>query len=296
MQSEPALWELHHHTEEDWRRILHSGPEPAAAWVHFAAERGFRAAQVVLGQMYLDGHGVLRDTAAAYAWFERAAAIGSLDARNMLGRCHELGWGVPIDHAAALAHYRRAADRGHAWGRYNVGCLLLYGNVPRDHAQAFVCFTQAAEAGHAKASGMLGRCHEEGWGTPVNGVAAIDWYARAAEGGDAWGALNLGLIRAEAGAIAEAVSWLDRAIAMATPNCLAVIAETLIAHADPALSQIGQRAQAASFSILDAHGPDPDLAGAPSPTTELGRGKSKRWGAGLFLSLGLLLMVHRVRR
>ncbi len=237
----PALWELHHNTEADWRRILDGSPDGAARWIRFAAERGFRSAQVVYGQMLLDGHGVTRDPAAAYHWFRRATAIGSLDARNMLGRCHELGWGVPASHREALGHYRRAALSGHVWGLYNLGCMLLYGDVRRDHAEAFRCFSAAAERGEGEASskalGMLARCHEEGWGTPVNLAAALRGYEAAAASGDCWAALNLGLIHLEAERVPEARAAFDTARARATPSCLPAIADALKRLADPSSTE-----------------------------------------------------------
>ncbi|NGM37371.1 MULTISPECIES: tetratricopeptide repeat protein [Methylobacterium] len=238
--AEPALWELHHNTEADWRRILDGSPDSAARWIRFAAERGFRSAQVVLGQMLLDGHGVPRDPTAAFTWFRRAASIGSLDACNMVGRCHELGWGVPASHAEALSHYRRAAAGGHAWGLYNTGCLLLYGDVRRDHAEAFRCFSAAAERDEREASskalGMLARCHEEGWGTPVNRVAALRCYRAATAAGDCWAALNLGMIHTENDRVAEAHAAFETALAHATPHCLPMIVSALNDVADPRLA------------------------------------------------------------
>ena len=234
-----SLSDLHRKTEAEWRVILATRPEEAVAWIRLAARSGFKAAQLVLGQMHLDGNGVPRDPAAAHGWFVKAAAIGSAEARNMVGRCHELGWGVPVDHAEALVHYRKAAAAGLDWAHYNIGCLLLYGTgVGRNHAQAFASFTKAAELGHAKALGMLGRCHEEGWGTPVDRHAARALYRRAAEGGDCWGALNLGLLLFEDGEETEAASSLQMSVALATPNCLATIADTLGRRPEPLFAMV----------------------------------------------------------
>lgn len=245
VRSVPTLFDLHRHTRADWQRIFARQPEAGTAWIRFAAGHGFKAAQLVLGQMHLDGHGVPRDPAAAYGWFAKAAAIGSVEARNMVGRCHELGWGVPVDHAEALGHYRRAAAAGLAWGLYNVGCLSLYGSgVRRDHAEAFRSFAAAAAKGHAKALGMLGRCHEEGWGTSVDRAAALACYRRAAEGGDCWGAFNLGLTLAEAGHTEQARAAFAQAIGNATENCLEAIADTLLRHPAPDFRDLGHRAAA----------------------------------------------------
>jgi uncharacterized protein len=248
----PSLSELHRRSVADWRKIFADHPLEGVAWIRFAAEHGFRAAQLVLGQMHLEGSGVARDPRVAYGWFTKAAAIGSLEARNMVGRCHELGWGVPVDQAEALRHYRQAAAGGLAWGLYNLGCLRLYGTgVRRDHAEAFACFAAAASQGHAKSIGLLGRCHEEGWGIAVNRQEAARLYEKAAQGGDCWGALNLGLIRAEEGRVAAAAPLFRRAVETATPNCHRTIAATLRAHAEPAYRAVGDLAAAALRSAPD---------------------------------------------
>lgn len=285
----PSLWGLHQKTEAEWRSILATRPEEAAAWIRLAAQGGFKAAQLVLGQMHLDGHGVRRDPAAAYGWFVKAAAIGSLAARNMVGRCHELGWGVPIDQAQALVHYRKAADGGLDWGHYNVGCLLLYGTgVRRHHAGAFHSFAAAAALGHAKALGLLGRCHEEGWGTPVDRAAARDHYRRAAEGGDCWAALNLGLLLIEEGAMADAVLNLGLAIDLATPNCLAAIAHTLRQRPEPALAAVVATARSArAVAVQDAGGPPREAEGPRRPAQRPpAAGRVASWRLSTALLLG----------
>ena len=69
-------------------------------------------AQVRLGRMLLEGHGVARDANAALACFEAAAERGSADAQNMAGRCYENGWGTERDFAQAAQLYRPAAEAG----------------------------------------------------------------------------------------------------------------------------------------------------------------------------------------
>ncbi|MEH3147442.1 MAG: tetratricopeptide repeat protein [Methylobacterium frigidaeris] len=239
----PSLERLRRMTPADWTALLADGGEEALAWIRLAAGHGFRSAQVVLGQICLDGALVRRDPDAAFGWFSRAAHLGSVEAVNMVGRCHELGWGVPPDHAEAMRHYRRAAEAGHAWGQYNLGTLLLYGDgVPRDHAAARAWFGRAAARDHAKAMGMLGRFCEEGWAGPVDAGAAARWYRRAAEGGDDWARFNLGRLLAEAGRRDEALVWLGRAVAGGGPNCLRMIGPALLRHGDPAFRALGTRA------------------------------------------------------
>lgn len=290
-----SLWDLHQKTEVEWRGILAARPEEAAAWIRLAAHNGFKAAQLVLGQMHLDGNAVARDPAAAHAWFVKAAAIGSAEARNMVGRCHELGWGVPVDHAEALLHYRKAAAAGVDWAHYNIGCLLLYGTgVGRNHAHAVASFTAAAGLGHAKALGMLGRCHEEGWGTPVDRMAARALYRRAAAGGDCWGALNLGLLLFEEGAQTEAASYLRNAVALATPNCLATMIDTLGRRPEPLFAMAANDA-AIRATELRVAAVEPLPAAVPRARTGIRSALCFR-PLGLALLLGAALKTAMRRR
>ena len=101
-------------------QALGGDPQEAARWVEAAAAHGVIAAQLALGRMLLEGHGVVMDKAAALRWFRRAAQGTDAEAMNMVGRCLELGWGCQPDAAAAAPWYRRSADAGHDWGEYNL--------------------------------------------------------------------------------------------------------------------------------------------------------------------------------
>lgn len=244
--------DLRRMSAEDWARVLGSDPREVARYVRSAAEHGFRAAQVVWGQMLLDGRVVRRDRAGAYRWFARAAALGSPDGLNMVGRCHELGWGVPVDHAAATGWFRRAADKGSGWGAYNLGCMLLYGDgVEHDAAAALGWFAIAAERGNAKAMGLAGRCREEGWGAARDRGAALAWYERGARAGDCWAQFNLATLLVEAGRTDDAAEWLRVSLETGTPNYLEAAGRELAAQDDAVLAEIGRDALARTSASRD---------------------------------------------
>lgn len=255
---------------EEWASIMAGPPAEVARWIEAAADHGFRTAQIAWGQMLLEGRGVARDPAGALAWFRRAAELGSAEGENMVGRCHELGWGVAVDHDAALAWYARAAERGSAWGQYNLAGLLLYGEVARDPAQALAWYEEAARQGHAKAMGMIGRFHEEGWAGSADLPAAFAWYARAAQGGDFWGQYHLARLLAGSGRAAEALPWLARAVEGGTRGFLNGVAPDLLAHPDPAFREIGRRARERAGQATAGDRPWADaLALPPSDPADL---------------------------
>jgi TPR repeat protein len=82
--------------------------------------------------------------------------------------------------------------------------------VRQDRASALGWFRVAAEAGDVRGINMLGRCHELGWGTPVDFARAAVFYAAAAERGYDWAQYNLAGLHARGAGVPE-----DRARALA---------------------------------------------------------------------------------
>ncbi|WP_175921627.1 tetratricopeptide repeat protein [Burkholderia latens] len=226
--------------------ILAGPRERAAAWVAAAAEHGIVDAQALYGQYLLDGHGVARDPGAAFGWFGHAARAGHPMAMNMLGRCYELGWGTAACARVAVYWYRLAAQAGLDWGMYNYATALALGNgVDENRAEALDWLRRAAALGHAKSINLIGGFYEDGWVVAADADAAFDHYRRAAEGGDFRGQFNYARLLAERGRIDEALAWLARVPAAATPAFIAKMRAYLAA------SPIGaMRAAAAQLPSL----------------------------------------------
>jgi TPR repeat protein len=198
--------------------ILSGPPETKAEFVRVAAEAGVPDAQAVYGQMLLHGQGVPADPWQAVRWFNRAAHQHHPMAINMIGRCYEFGWGVEQDKTRAVQFYRSAAEHGLDWGMYNYATQLALGEVvAEDKVAALVWFRKAAAMGNAKAINFIGSFYEDGWVVDRDTAKAAECYARAAEGGDFRGQFNHARMLAEAGRIDEALLWLDRVPATATP-------------------------------------------------------------------------------
>ena len=168
-------------------------------------------AQLLLGQILLDGRGIAQDAGVARRWFGIAAQGGSAMAHNMLGRCLEHGWGR--GEPAAVGHPLCPCRRCRAGlGLYNLGNLLATGRgLPANQAQALHCYEKAAQMGHAKSMNLYGRYLEHGIATAPSPVRAVRWYRRSAEAGDFRGMFSLAMVLAERGDMAEAGAWLERA-------------------------------------------------------------------------------------
>lgn len=197
--------------------------------------------QLALGQSALDrGEGQ-----AALEWFRAAARGGDARAFNMLGRCHEHGWGVSRSAATAAGYYRRAVAMGDGWAMFNLADLYMRGDgVARDDAAAFDLYAESARRGNAKALNMLGLFQEDGKFGPPDLRAAAELYRAAANGGDCWGAFNLGRLLAAAGETTLALPWLSKALQHGFPDFWRAMGEALAAHDDPALASLGAEALA----------------------------------------------------
>ncbi|MFT4113134.1 tetratricopeptide repeat protein [Silvibacterium sp.] len=189
--------------------------------VHAAAVRGVSQAQVIYGQMLLDGKHVERNPAAALHWFERAARGGDLMAINMVGRCLEQGWGIARNATLAAKWFRVAAERGLDWGMYNLASLLTLGEgVPQDREQAYHWLRRAADLEHVKSINLLGGFYEDGWVVRQDRAMARELYRKSAVGGDFRGQFNYARFLIAEGDLVGALYWLRRVPETATPAFL----------------------------------------------------------------------------
>ena len=256
-------------TPEILRTMLADRPHDAARWMKAAAQAGLAPAQLVLGQMLLDGHGVARDPITAFAWFEKAAASGDLEARNMVGRCYEQGWGVAPDPLRATESFEIAAQAGHLWGQVNLAQMLMRGGDPKDRPRCFALFRDAAESGigkaNLKAMNSLARFLEEGWAGPPDPMGALFWYTRAADLGDHWAQYNLATILHCRGDLETAKQWLQRAISNSDNGFRRRIAPLLLARPELTFQRLG-------LDALEriAEGQQPDDLYAYAITLEIG--------------------------
>ncbi len=233
-------------TKAQLRDLLVSNPHDATRWVKAAAEADIIAAQIVWGQLLLDGTRVARDPAAAFVWFERAAQSGDPDGQNMVGRCYEQGWGVEANPKLATEFFELAAAGGHVWGQVNLAQMLMRGGNPADRPRSFELFRAAAEGGTSKANlkamNSLARFLEEGWAVSANPGRALHWYRRAAALGDHWAQYNLATILHAGGDVYAADAWLERAVANSDDGFRRRIAQLLLARSEPALRRHGLEA------------------------------------------------------
>lgn len=109
------------------------------------AERGDARAQSLLGVVYYDDEGTVRDYAKAREWLEKAAAQGDADAEFNLGVMYDEGDGVAQDYAKAREWWKKSAAQGNAAAQYSLGWIYYEGHgVAQDYARAREWWEKAA--------------------------------------------------------------------------------------------------------------------------------------------------------
>lgn len=215
------------------REILAGPPATALAWLAAASRAGHVEAQTVYAQWLLEGRGSAPDAAAALEWFKRAAHAGHGMAANMVGRCYENGWGVSASDDVARYWYRQSARRDEPWGMYNLATLLALGRGGKmDRKTALAWLEKAAGLGHAKSQNLLGGFFEDGWEVPRDMTRALDWYRRAALGGDFRGQFNVARLLIGQRQFDAALTWLAQVPTTATAAFLQKAADFLSAVPD----------------------------------------------------------------
>jgi uncharacterized protein len=90
-------------------------PTALKLWLPQAA-RGDGAAQLAVGEMYLNGTGVKQNYAMALKWLRKAADKGNADAQDSVGWMYETGHGTAQDIVVGRSWFLRSANQGDANG------------------------------------------------------------------------------------------------------------------------------------------------------------------------------------
>lgn len=88
-----------------------------------AAEAGIVAAQYYLGTMYLEGHGVNKNSSTAFTYINKAATGGYKEAIYQLAKMYDGGVGTEKDKSQARIWYQKAADMGNAAAKRRLDTL-----------------------------------------------------------------------------------------------------------------------------------------------------------------------------
>ena len=167
--------------------------EKAANWYHKAAEQGNARACEYIGDMYRFGNGVVQSHRKSVYWYRKGDELNDAGCQRSLGLCYEDGDGVDQNHEQAAHWYRKAAEHGDAVGQMLLGRMYREGlGVAKDNEQAVYWYRKAAEQGYPPGQNSLGLMYQEGLGVAEDNEQAVYWYRKAAEQGYPFGQNNLG--------------------------------------------------------------------------------------------------------
>ena len=108
-----------------------------------------------------------------------------------LGDCYLEGVGIEKDTAEALKYYRQAAKNGFAEAQVDLALQLF---AKGDKAESLEWLRKAANQGNANAQNYLGNCCLNGIGMEKDPPQGLQWVTKAANQGLAVAQLNLGKI------------------------------------------------------------------------------------------------------
>ena len=181
------------------------------------AEKGDKAAQVLVAEILARGLGRKRDEAAAAKWYQAAAEQDLPEAQFQYALLLIDGRFVKRDKQAAFALMEAAADAGNRFAQFNYAQML----VERDPGQkgisaAFPYFEKAAKADLPDAQYAMAQLLTSGaGGRPVDEPGARQWLQRAAQNNFDTAQLDLGtwMINGRGGPRDEkgGFAWLKRA-------------------------------------------------------------------------------------
>lgn len=219
----------------------------ALDWFTKAAAQGDAAAQSNLGYMYATGTGVDADDVIAASWYRKAAQSGLPRAQAALALFYEKGRGVEADQAEALRWYQTAAQSGLPAAQIRLGQLQATDKVDITDAQqaaqwvamaagagdkaALLWLETAASNNQPIAQGRLARLLDDGGAVPTDPGRALELYRSAADAGDPFSQLQLGLRYASGDGVeqdyVEAHKWVN--LSAADGNAEAIKSRALFA-------------------------------------------------------------------
>ncbi len=184
------------------RAVEEAGDHTRAAELYEAAAAAGHVMGIYrLGYLHLIGRGMPVDVEKAITFFEAAAAEGETYAMNSLARLYAAGEGVAQDKDKAIDLFLQAAAQGNTYAYNNLGYLLAEdGEADR----ALPLFQASAEAGDVYGYNNMGYAYQRGIGVEPDLDRAIEWYERAARGGQPNAPINLGFIYRDGGPGVEA--------------------------------------------------------------------------------------------
>lgn len=159
------------------------------------AENGNPKAQLLLGQIFENGDGVVQDYSESFRWYKAAAEQGDVAALVQIASFKAEGLGTDKDLIGAMGLYEKAADAGDIASMHIIGSMIENGlGTDQPPINAISWYEKSANAGFLDSATALGVIYHDGKITEQDLEKAKDWYAKAAAKGHPKAQNNLGLM------------------------------------------------------------------------------------------------------
>lgn len=152
----------------------------AMKWYAQAANLGDPESSRKIAGFYADGEGIKQDSAQALLWYKRAAALNDTTSIMALASAYDDGKGVKKDYTQATLWYERAISLGYTDAMVDMASLKGKLGTKQGNIEAIKYLRKAAEAGNVWAMVDLGMKYE----SVGNDALAKPWYEKAIELGN----------------------------------------------------------------------------------------------------------------
>jgi TPR repeat protein len=157
-----------------------------------SADSGYTRAMVFLGDAQLSTK-TRRGDSIALTWYRKAVSLEDPQGQFRLGNMLMSGTGVRPDTTEAVRLFRKSAEGGEPNGMAQLAYAYQMGaGLGKDPEEALRLYRQAADKGNTFAMNSLGYLYETGSGIAKDIGQSIQWYRMSAERDDPWGQWALG--------------------------------------------------------------------------------------------------------
>jgi len=148
----------------------------AIYWYEKAAEQGFSQAQFLVGSMHYEGKVTAKNYQKAWRWLSEALKSGNLKTQAMLDNLLQLENGDVVNITESLTVLEQAANRGERKAQLLLAKKRLAGNdVKQDKTNAVQVITEIAKGGYINAQKYLGELYTIGDGVTQDYIEAYAW-------------------------------------------------------------------------------------------------------------------------
>lgn len=156
--------------------------EKSLEWAEKAGDAGNI---VAMNTLAIYSNHISEDFVSAAKWYEKAALAGDTYSKGFIGEIYMMGVGVERDTEKGIGWFESAANDEYAHAMLRLGDYYMKGidGIP-DFEKAAEWYEKAAEHNSKDAMSMIGVMYLQGIGVPQDINKSIDWLSRAEQTND----------------------------------------------------------------------------------------------------------------